>query len=104
MLGADTDRHPHKGQRARPPTHPTLPHLSPHPIPRPQPVNVVRFSPDGLTLASAGDDGSVIIWKDQGDRAGGGEYDVEPEVAVGALGDAADLFGAPEMKRGAESE
>jgi len=32
----------------------------------------VRFSPDGLTLASAGDDGSVIIWKDQGDRAGGG--------------------------------
>ena len=41
---------------------------------------------------------------DEGDRAGGGEYDVEPEVAVGALGDAADLFGAPEMKRGAESE
>ena len=36
---------------------------------------------------------------DESDRAGGGEHDVEPEVAVGALGDAADLFGAPEMKR-----
>ena len=39
---------------------------------------------------------------DEGDGAGGGEHDVEPEVAVGALGDAADLFGAPEMKRGSE--
>ena len=29
----------------------------------------MRFSPDGLTLASAGDDGAVVLWKDQGDRA-----------------------------------
>ena len=35
---------------------------------------------------------------DEGDGAGGGEHDVEPEVAVGALGDAADLLGAPEMR------
>ncbi|XP_065649687.1 chromatin assembly factor 1 subunit B isoform X2 [Hydra vulgaris] len=28
-----------------------------------KPVNVVRFSPNGLLLASAGDDGAIILWK-----------------------------------------
>lgn len=32
----------------------------------------MRFSPDGLTLASAGDDGAIVLWKDQGERPGGG--------------------------------
>ena len=26
-------------------------------------VNVVRFSPNGLLLATAGDDGTIILWK-----------------------------------------
>ncbi|KAI9296186.1 WD40 repeat-like protein [Neoconidiobolus thromboides FSU 785] len=31
------------------------------------PVNVVKFSPDGSMLASAGDDGSILLWKKKED-------------------------------------
>lgn len=30
---------------------------------RAQPVNVVRFSPNGETLATAGDDGLIMLWQ-----------------------------------------
>ncbi|KAJ2750260.1 Chromatin assembly factor 1 subunit, partial [Coemansia nantahalensis] len=46
------------------------------------PVNVVRFSPHGSRLASAGDDGVVIVWR-QTDGADG----AAAAAAAGGLGD-----------------
>ncbi|KAJ2698933.1 Chromatin assembly factor 1 subunit, partial [Coemansia spiralis] len=48
------------------------------------PVNVVRFSPHGSRLASAGDDGVVIIWR-QTDGADG--VPASAAVVAGGLGD-----------------
>ncbi|KAJ1731905.1 Chromatin assembly factor 1 subunit [Coemansia biformis] len=48
------------------------------------PVNVVRFSPQGSRLASAGDDGVVIIWRQVDAAAAAG---VSSAPTVGGLGD-----------------
>ena len=38
-----------------------------------KPVNVVRFCPEGVTLASAGDDSMVILWKEKAARPAFGD-------------------------------
>ncbi|KAL3926270.1 MAG: hypothetical protein SGPRY_003376 [Prymnesium sp.] len=54
---------------------------------RAQPVNVVRFSPNGETLATAGDDGLIMLWQQR-------TRDAEPIwVNIGALrGHCADIY------------
>ncbi|KAJ2801233.1 Chromatin assembly factor 1 subunit [Coemansia furcata] len=59
------------------------------------PVNVVRFSPCSSKLASAGDDGVIIIWRQQADT--GVASRAPPTTMEGALED--DGFVEPEVWR-----
>lgn len=40
-------------------------------------VNCVKFSPDGNLIASAGDDGSVVVWEKRLKPVMGEDYEVE---------------------------
>ncbi|KAJ1798931.1 Chromatin assembly factor 1 subunit [Coemansia sp. RSA 2399] len=68
------------------------------------PVNVVRFSPCSSWLASAGDDGVVIIWRqvDESEDKDGAQGNKRAMVAVPgnlAIGDGDDHFVEPETWR-----
>ena len=76
-----------------------------------QPVNVVRFSPDGSTLASAGDDTIIMLWRERKARPGGtfgepsrpaGTPTPETEWAVvcALRGHSADIYGLAWSPRG----
>ncbi|KAJ1840121.1 Chromatin assembly factor 1 subunit, partial [Coemansia sp. RSA 2703] len=60
------------------------------------PVNVVRFAPGSSRLASAGDDGVIIIWR-QVDETPGDELEVWRPAAMlrGSLADICDLAWSP---------
>ncbi|KAJ2007273.1 Chromatin assembly factor 1 subunit [Coemansia thaxteri] len=60
------------------------------------PVNVVRFSPVSSTLASAGDDGVVILWRQQ---LGDGESSARQAVLGAESGAEDDGFVEPEVWR-----
>ncbi|KAJ2160082.1 Chromatin assembly factor 1 subunit [Coemansia sp. RSA 552] len=64
------------------------------------PVNVVRFSPHGSRLASAGDDGAVIIWRQvaaEHDRAPDEGETWRPAAMLrGSLADICDLAWSPD--------
>ncbi|KAJ2776517.1 Chromatin assembly factor 1 subunit [Coemansia javaensis] len=64
------------------------------------PVNVVRFSPQGSRLASAGDDGVIIIWRQiDGQPAAAGDA-AAPGEAAGAASQQAAAAAAPEARGG----
>ncbi|KAK9759573.1 Chromatin assembly factor 1 subunit, partial [Basidiobolus ranarum] len=75
-------------------------------------VNVVRFSPTEEILASAGDDGSVILWKPTEDKLSGGNAFLDNEdsafekekwkvssILRGSLSDIYDLAWSPDGKK-----
>ena len=69
-------------------------------------VNCLRFSPDGLSLATAGDRGSVIVWSVPVSKRGGGngrhywgmatrEEDLQVRVLRGQCEDVFDMAWSP---------
>lgn len=64
-------------------------------------VNVVRFSPDGLSLASASDGGTVVIWSVGEANAWSklkSDRDTHKEILRGATEDIYDLTWSPDSK------
>ncbi|KAJ1932973.1 Chromatin assembly factor 1 subunit, partial [Kickxella alabastrina] len=60
------------------------------------PVNVVRFAPGGSRLASAGDDGVIIIWRQVAEVAGEDIEAWRPAAMLrGSLADICDLAWSP---------
>lgn len=64
-------------------------------------VNVVRFSPDGLSLASASDGGTVVIWSVDKPSTWGmltSDRDTRKTILRGATEDIYDLSWSPDCK------